>query len=79
MADRNDKFPDNVPGNFYVDKQCILCSLCSEMAPANFKESAEADHDFVFKQPETPEELKACVEAMKGCPVEAIGDDGDEG
>ncbi|RME16273.1 MAG: ferredoxin, partial [Bdellovibrio sp.] len=29
------------------------------------------------KQPSTPEEEEACQEAMEGCPVEAIGNDGD--
>jgi hypothetical protein len=33
-------------------------------------------HSFVFKQPQTPEEESACMEAMGNCPVEAIGDDG---
>jgi ferredoxin len=29
----------------------------------------------VYKQPESPEELELCNEALEGCPVEAIGDD----
>jgi ferredoxin len=31
----------------------------------------------LFKQPESPEETALCKEAMEGCPVEAIGDDGE--
>ena len=31
----------------------------------------------VFKQPTTPEEEALCKEAMEGCPVEAIGNDGE--
>jgi len=31
----------------------------------------------VSKQPENDEELQQCQEAKEGCPVEAIGDDGD--
>jgi ferredoxin len=77
MADRSLKWEDNVPGRFYVDKECILCSLCSDIAPANFKESSEGDHDHVYKQPETPEELEKCRDAMKQCPVDAIGEDGE--
>jgi ferredoxin len=77
MAKRNAKWEDNVPGVFYVDKECILCSLCSDLAPANFKESPDADHDLVYKQPADAEELKNCRDAMEQCPVEAIGDDGD--
>lgn len=78
MADPNDRWEDNAPGKWYVDRQCILCSLCSELAPNNFKEADSGDHDFVYKQPETEEEEAACKEAMEQCPVEAIGNDGDE-
>ena len=76
MADHNEKWGDNVPGKFYVDKECILCSLCCDLAPNNFKESGEGDHDVVFKQPEGEEELKQCADALEQCPVEAIGNDG---
>jgi ferredoxin len=31
----------------------------------------------VYKQPENPDEEALCKEAMEGCPVEAIGSDGD--
>ena len=77
MADPNEKWGDNVPGKFYVDKECILCSLCCDLAPNNFKESGEGDHDIVFKQPDGEEELKQCADALEQCPVEAIGNDGD--
>jgi len=78
MADPTDKWEDNVDGKWYVDKQCILCSLCHELAPDNFKESEDGDHDHVYKQPENDDELALCKEAMEQCPVEAIGDDGDQ-
>ena len=76
MADKNDRYEDNVPGQWYVDKKCIICSVCSEAAPKNFKEAGNGDHDIVYKQPTTPEEVAQCEEAMAGCPVEAIGNDG---
>jgi ferredoxin len=85
MADRNDQFEDNVGGkvtidgktvSFYVDRECILCSVCSECAPNNFRMSDDEEHDICFKQPENAEELAGCYEAMENCPVEAIGDDG---
>jgi len=78
MANRNAKWEDNVPGRFYVDKECILCSLCSDLASKNFRESDDGDHDLVYKQPENEAELKACRDAMEQCPVEAIGEDGAE-
>jgi len=75
MGDRSQRYEDNVSGTWYVDKKCILCSVCSEAAPNNFKESGEGDHDFVFKQPENEKEVAQCEEAMAACPVEAIGND----
>ena len=76
MADRKNKWEDNVPGKFYVDKECILCSVCSDAAPNNFRMSNDEDHDMVYKQPDGEDELAQAYEAMENCPVEAIGDDG---
>jgi ferredoxin len=85
VAEKNDKWPDNIDGfviiagkkvSFYVDYECILCSVCSDAAPKNFKISDDDDHDICYKQPENEEELEQCYEALENCPVEAIGDDG---
>ena len=77
MADLEDKNPENVGGKFYVDSQCIDCDLCRETAPANFTREEDEGYSYLFKQPETEEEKELCIEAMEGCPVEAIGDDGE--
>jgi ferredoxin len=76
MADFANRYPENTPGRFYVDDQCIDCDLCRQTAPMNFTRDEERGHSFVFKQPQTPEEENQCQEAMQNCPVEAIGDDG---
>ena len=76
MATFADKYPDNVPGKYYVDDQCIDCDLCRETAPENFTRNEDGGFSFVFKQPTSPEEETLCKEAMEGCPVEAIGNDG---
>lgn len=76
MANIANKYPENVPGKYYVDNQCIDCDQCRETAPNNFKRNDDAGHAYVYKQPENPEEEKQCKEAKEGCPVEAIGDDG---
>jgi len=57
MAFREDKFEDNVPGKFYVDSTCIFCNVCIQAAPNNFAVSKHGAHDYVYKQPETDEEL----------------------
>ena len=77
MAFREDKFEDNVPGKFYVDSACIFCNVCIQAAPNNFAVSKHGAHDYVYKQPETDEELDECYDALEQCPVEAIGDDGE--
>ena len=76
MADKTQRWEDNVAGAWYVDKSCILCSLCSDLAPKSFRESTDGDHDVVFKQPETPEEHAQAEQAKLQCPVESIGSDG---
>ena len=76
MADKEDKWAENVDGKFYVDEQCIDCDLCRETAPDNFTREEDGGYSYVFKQPENDEELELCIEAMEGCPVEAIGNDG---
>jgi ferredoxin len=77
MADKEDKNEENVGGKFYVDSQCIDCDLCRETAPNNFTRADDEGYSYVFKQPENDEEIAQCKEAMEGCPVEAIGEDGD--
>ena len=76
MADKEDRYPDNALGTYYVDEQCIDCDLCRQVAPDNFTRNEDEGYSFVYKQPSTPEEEELCTEALEGCPVEAIGDDG---
>ena len=76
MAERDDKVPENVEGAFYVDDTCIDCDACREMAPANFVRSEEEGYSYVSKQPGNPEEEEQCRDALEGCPVEAIGENG---
>lgn len=77
MADKESKLPDNVPGKFYVDDQCIDCDLCRETAPDFFQRNEDEGYTFVHNQPTSEEDIALCMEALEGCPVEAIGDDGD--
>ena len=46
-------------------------------APNFFSRHDEGGYSFVHKQPTTEEEIAQCTEAMEGCPVEAIGNDGE--
>ncbi len=76
MATNTKKHDGNIAGKFYVDTECIDCDLCRETAPKNFKRNDDGGYSFVFMQPANPEEENQCREAMEGCPVEAIGEDG---
>ena len=77
MANKDDKYPENAGGTFYVDTQCIDCDVCRVTAPNNYSRQEEKGYSFVSKQPESPEETQQCQEAMDSCPVEAIGNDGE--
>jgi ferredoxin len=76
MADNKDRLPQNVPGRWYVDSNCIDCDLCRETAPTVFRRDDDGGNSIVFHQPETEEEIRLAEEARNGCPVEAIGNDG---
>jgi ferredoxin len=76
MANKNEKQPGNVPGPFYVDSSCIDCDMCRETAPEVFRRNDEIGFSIAYRQPSTPEQVRAATEAMNGCPSESIGNDG---
>ena len=78
MANKADKWPQNTAGKFFVDQQCIDCDLCRETAPGFFTRHDEGGYSYVVKQPTNEDEAAQCMEALEGCPVEAIGNDGEE-
>ena len=78
VPDRSERVPENQAGAYYVDSTCIDCDVCRDTAPENFCRSDANSYSYVYKQPLTAEELAACEEAVLCCPVEAIGNDGEE-
>ncbi len=78
MADLKMKWKENTNGKIFVDQSCIACDACVLSAPKNFKMHEEDGHAYVSKQPETLDEEAAVKEAIEGCPVEAIGDFGNQ-
>ncbi|MGZ5426499.1 MAG: 4Fe-4S domain-containing protein, partial [Thermoanaerobaculia bacterium] len=36
MARLAERLPENAPGDFYVDRTCIDCATCRQMAPEVF-------------------------------------------
>jgi ferredoxin len=77
MSDTPTRYPENVPGVFYVNSDCIDCYLCEATAPNNFRRQESGAYYYVCKQPESNEEESLCREAMKSCPVVAIWNNGD--
>ena len=79
MANKENRWPENAPGKFYVDKDCIACDACVTTAPNNFAMNEDDGHAFLKRQPDSQDEAEACKEALEGCPVEAIGNDNESG
>ena len=77
MADIELKLAENVEGRYFVDSECIDCDACREMAPNNFTRDDNGGYSYVYKQPNNKVEEEMCIEALEGCPVDAIGDDGE--
>src|SRR5690348_4932956 len=64
MSERK-PYPLNVSGPFYVeDGCCLLCDLPRAIAPDMFKYNRTNDHCYVYKQPETKDEIHRMVEAV---------------
>lgn len=76
MANKDEKYDENVDGPYYVDEQCIACGVCPTEAPDNFEMSDDGSHAYVYKQPDSDEEKNTVTSALESCPVDAIGDDG---
>jgi len=71
MANQAQRWPSNVPGEFYVDRTCIDCDQCREIAPATFGDGE--GHARVVRQPQSPEAVHRALMAVVTCPVGAIG------
>jgi ferredoxin len=79
MAEKTNRLPQNVPGDYYVDDSCIDCDLCRTTAPDFFRRNDEIGFSVVYRQPVTPEGRSVAEEARRGCPTESIGNDGGDG
>ena len=71
MANLQQRLPENVPGDFFVDSTCIDCDTCSQLAPNIFRD--HGDQCSVYRQPETAEETKLALMSLVACPTGSIG------
>jgi glyoxylase-like metal-dependent hydrolase (beta-lactamase superfamily II)/ferredoxin len=71
MANLQQRLPENVPGDFFVDSTCIDCDTCSQLAPGIFRD--HGDQCSVYHQPETEAETTRALMALVSCPTGSIG------
>jgi len=71
MASLQQRLPENVPGDFFVDSTCIDCDTCSQLAPGIFRD--HGDQCSVYHQPENEAETKLAMMALVACPTGSIG------
>lgn len=72
MAREADAIADNASGEFFVDRSCIDCDLCRQLAPEVFARSERAAQSFVAHQPGPGGEHRALM-ALVTCPTSSIG------
>jgi glyoxylase-like metal-dependent hydrolase (beta-lactamase superfamily II)/ferredoxin len=71
MAKLQQRRPQNIEGDFYVDGSCIDCDTCRWMAPTIFHEAG--DQSAVYHQPNSVEERVQALQALLACPTASIG------
>lgn len=71
MAQLSQRRPENVAGDFYVDRSCIDCDTCRWMAPQIFKRAG--DQSAVYHQPMTESDRLQAMQALLSCPTASIG------
>lgn len=71
MAKPSERLPENIEGDFYVDRSCIDCATCRQIAPAVFAEGK--NHSYVKHQPESAADRQRALMALVACPTHSIG------
>ncbi|WP_239651691.1 4Fe-4S domain-containing protein [Neosynechococcus sphagnicola] len=71
MAQLQQRRPENVGGDFFVDHSCIDCDTCRWMAPEVFHQAG--DQSAVYHQPTQDTERLRAMQALLACPTASIG------
>jgi glyoxylase-like metal-dependent hydrolase (beta-lactamase superfamily II)/ferredoxin len=72
MANPTLRLAGNAPGPLFVDRTCIDCDACRQLAPETFADAG--GRSSVYAQPATAGDLAGALRALVACPVGAIGD-----
>jgi ferredoxin len=75
---RGERLRKNAWGRYYVTDACNGCGVCVDYAVMNFAASDDGRYFYVIQQPQDEGEEEMVRAAMRACPEECIGDDGDE-
>lgn len=73
MANLADSVAENAPGDFYVDRTCIDCDTCRQIAPSVFARSEAIGKSFVARQPDEHGARVRAAMALVSCPTSSIG------
>jgi glyoxylase-like metal-dependent hydrolase (beta-lactamase superfamily II)/ferredoxin len=71
MAHLQQRHPQNINGDFYVDTTCIDCDTCRWMTPEVFHR--EDEQSVVYHQPRNETERLRAMQALLSCPTSSIG------
>jgi len=71
VASPAERLPENAPGDFYVDRTCIDCATCRQMAPEVFEQGD--GFSFVSRQPSDAAAEGRALRALVSCPTGSIG------
>jgi len=71
VANLQQRLPENVGGDFFVDSTCIDCDTCSQLAPSVFRD--HGGQCSVYRQPENDQEIRLALMALVACPTGSIG------
>ena len=63
--------PANAPGDFFVDRNCINCPTCRQVAPTVFGDGPS--QPVVIRQPRSGDEDLQALIALVSCPAGSIG------
>lgn len=77
MASEAQRFPENVPGKYYVTDACNACGICFSYAVQNFMYSNDSTYYYVLQQPADEREEADILRAIEVCPMDCIKNDGE--
>lgn len=73
MAHLADRLRENAPGDYFVDRSCIDCDTCRQIAPETYERFDGAGQSIVTRQPSTEEQRHRAAMALVACPTASIG------